>query len=105
MLGITCLSTKRSPISLSIVLPEDVSPSIATEVRHNGEVLEGYLDVSLNRQAEFEATIRFEGEPNPQALKVQPSFTIDTGVSRTWIRREDNGSDNAPSSTGEHKVC
>jgi hypothetical protein len=67
-------SLGRKPlISIAIVLPEDISHPIGTEsskIRHNGEVLEGDLDVIIDRPMEFQATVRFEGW-FPQMLKNQ----------------------------------
>jgi hypothetical protein len=103
---------KKRPISATIVLPEDEphSPSGTTDfskIRHNGEVLEGYAEVNTNKQTEFQATVRFEGlttQKIPRSTPVPPIDAHSIGTSRTWIRPDNTGSDNAPISTGEHKV-
>lgn len=70
---------KKHPISATIVLPEDEphSPSGTTDfskIRHNGEVLEGYVEVNANKQTEFQATVRFEGLTT-QRTQVNPCAT------------------------------
>ncbi|KAH8803657.1 hypothetical protein F5884DRAFT_861975 [Xylogone sp. PMI_703] len=60
------------PMKIRIILPEDIDPAksnLDPPVRHCGDKIEGYLEVTTCRDLEFD---------------------IDLGVARTWISASDN---------------
>lgn len=52
----------KHPITIRVLLPEDNNPKGTRTTRHNGEALEGSLEVLADDQMPFTICVRFEGK-------------------------------------------
>ena len=55
--------------AIRILLSDEVEPSTSTSVRHNGDVLDGHIEIT-SALGELSVRVRFEGWSPPSILRL-----------------------------------